>query len=51
MKENKSTINKKDYSIADFANLTESSCMMISDLEQKLQEETGEKVVLIAYRI
>ncbi len=33
-----------------FATLSDSSCSMITELEQKLQEDTGENVVLVAYR-
>ena len=51
MSEINSPINKYDLPKISFANLTDSNCLMISELEQKLQEETGEKVVLVAYRI
>lgn len=46
-----SSVNAENYSKATFADLTESSCLKITELEQKLQEETGENVVLVAYSI
>lgn len=46
-----SPINKDDFSKATFASLTESSHVEITELEQKLQKESGEKVVLVAYQI
>lgn len=46
-----SSINKNDFSGTAFASLTESSRMEITELEQKLQRESGEKVVLVAYQI
>lgn len=46
-----SPIYKDESSKAAFADLSESSCVMITELEQRLQKETGEKVVLVAYRI
>ncbi len=52
MSDAESPIYKKDeFSKAAFADLSESSCVMITELEQRLQKETGEKVVLVAYRI
>lgn len=34
-----------------YANLTESCCQKISNLEQIIEGETGEKVALVAYKI
>lgn len=35
----------------NFANLSESECKKITDLELTILEETGEKVALVAYHI
>ena len=43
--------NKDDFSKTNFANLTESSRIEITELEQKLKKESGEKIVLVAYQI
>lgn len=34
-----------------YANLTGSCCQKITDLEQDIAKETGEKVALVAYRL
>lgn len=34
-----------------YAKLTESCCRKISDLEQTIAKETGEKVALVAYKM
>ena len=39
------------YREEPYASLTESCCRKISDLEQTIAKETGEKVALVAYRI
>ncbi|MDO5337210.1 MAG: hypothetical protein Q4E89_07090 [Eubacteriales bacterium] len=34
-----------------YADLTEDCCRKITELEQEIQKETGEKVALVAYRV
>ncbi|QIB69817.1 hypothetical protein Ami103574_11010 [Aminipila butyrica] len=46
-----SPVNKDAFTKNAFANLSASSHSEITALEQKLQESSGEKVVLIAYHM
>lgn len=34
-----------------FADLSESCCRKLTDLEQSLEKETGEKIALVAYKM
>lgn len=34
-----------------YANLTKDCCRQITDLEKSIEQKTGEKVALVAYRI
>ncbi|MFR8170942.1 MAG: hypothetical protein ACLU9Q_08980 [Marvinbryantia sp.] len=34
-----------------YANLTQSCCQKITNLEQDIAEETGEKIALVAYKL
>lgn len=42
----------KELKIEDsYANLSEECCRKITELEQSIEKETGEKVALVAYRM
>lgn len=43
--------NKSDIFKGSYAELTEADKQKITELEQTLQEETGEKIALVAYYI
>jgi hypothetical protein len=50
LSETTSITNTDNTFKSTFANLSDTNCSMLTELEQKLQEEIGENVVLVAYR-
>lgn len=51
MPNDNNTSNKSDNFKTPYANLSEADRQKLTELEQTLQKETGEKVALVAYRL